>query len=350
MLEVHNEHDFTALSWLEPTWTLAVDGVVTQTGSLPPLDLAAGATTSLTVPFLAPVLGAGQVAHLTVGFHTTVDLPWAAAGHLVAWEQVEVGRGSGPSDAPVDEPAGGGGGGVLAAGPLDELDPTISLWRAPIDNETFGPTIGWKHAARWTHLGLRDAATRDDLPSLVTDAVGGSDGRAVSHTVVVPDGLADIARVGVRLRLGSGIDRVEWLGDGPHEGYSDRRAGTRVGRWTTPVDEWPVPYVHPQASGNRTGVRWLRFLADDGTVLLTIDRLAGEAGGDGLDVTVSRWTDEEVADADHLEDLPTRADRDDCYVWLDAAHRGVGSAAVGPEVRPEFQVGPGTYRWSYRLR
>jgi beta-galactosidase len=65
---------------------------------------------------------------------------------------------------------------------------------------------------------------------------------------------------------------------------------------------------------------------------------------------VSRWTDEEVADAAHLEDLPTRADRDDCYVWIDAAHRGVGSAAVGPDVRPEFQVGPGTYRWTYRLR
>jgi len=137
------------------------------------------------------------------------------------------------------------------------------------------------------------------------------------------------------------VHTVEWLGDGPHEGYSDRRASTRFGRWTTAVDDWTVPYVHPQASGNRTGVRWLRFLGADGSVRLTIDGL------DGLDVTVSRWTDEEVADAGHLEDLPAR---DDCYVWIDARHRGVGSGAVGPDVTPEHRVGPGPYRWSYRIR
>ena len=118
-------------------------------------------------------------------------------------------------------------------------------------------------------------------------------------------------------------------------------ASSRVGRWTTAVDEWSVPYVHPQASGNRTGVRWLRFLDGAGRPLLVVDQL------DGLDVTVSRWTDEEVADAAHLEDLPVR---DDCYVWLDARHRGVGSGAVGPDTAPDHRVGPGPYRWSYRLR
>ncbi len=143
--------------------------------------------------------------------------------------------------------------------------------------------------------------------------------------MVVPDDLDDIGRVGVRLHLGPGVHAVEWLGDGPHEGYADRRASTRFGRWTTAVDDWPVPYVHPQASGNRTGVRWLRFLDAAGDAVAVIDHL------DGLDVTVSRWTDEEVADAGHREDLPVR---DDCWVWIDARHRGVGSAAVGPEVDP----------------
>jgi len=150
----------------------------------------------------------------------------------------------------------------------------------------------------------------------------------------------------VRLHLGAGVHSVEWLGDGPHEGYSDRHASTRFGRWSTAVDDWSVPYVHPHASGNRTGVRWLQFLDAAGAVVLTIDQLDGDQG-DGLDVTVSRWTDEEVAAARHLEDLPAR---DDCYVWIDARHRGVGSAAVGPDVAPSSRVGPGPYRWSYRLR
>jgi beta-galactosidase len=334
LIRIVNEQDFTDLSWLEGTWSLAVDGVEVATDRLGPIEVAPGEATEVAVAFPAPTLGPGQLAHLTVSFATAADRPWAEAGHVVAWEQFEVGRGAGPSEAPTASPAPT----ARTALALDALEPRLALWRAPIDNETFGPTIGWRHAARWEHLQLRTAAERIDLRSEVT---GDSSGRRVAHEVTVPDDLDDIARVGVRLCLGAGVDRVEWLGDGPHEGYSDRRCGTRLGRWTTAIDDWPVPYVHPQASGNRTGVRWLRFLAADGTELAVIDEL------DDLDVTVSRWTDEQVADAGHLEDLPQV---DECWVWLDARHRGVGSAAVGPDVAPDHQVGAGTYRWSYRLR
>ncbi len=37
-------------------------------------------------------------------------------------------------------------------------------------------------------------------------------------------------------------------------------------------------------------------------------------------------------------------------MWIDARHRGVGSAAVGPDVAPAHRVGPGPYRWSYRVQ
>jgi beta-galactosidase len=85
----------------------------------------------------------------------------------------------------------------------------------------------------------------------------------------------------------------------------------------------------------------MRFLDAEGTPFLTIDGLAD------ADVSVARVTDEELADAAHLEDLP---ERDDCWVWIDARHRGVGSGAVGPDVAPAHRVRPGPYRWSYRLR
>ena len=341
-LRIVSELDFTDLSWLVPSWSLSVDGVEVGGGSLEPLALPPGGATELRVPLPAlPSLTAGQVAHLTLWFSTAEDLPWAAAGHVVAWEQVEVARAPGLPVAPTGDDA------AVRSVALDPLEPVLALWRAPIDNETFGPTIGWKHADRWEALRLADAAATVPLATVAAPAVDG--GTSVAHEVVVPEELGglpldDIARVGVRLRLGPGIDRVEWLGEGPHEGYTDRRCGTRAGRWTTRVDEWPVPYVHPQASGNRTGVRWLRFLRDDGSEALVIDRL------DDLQVTVARWTDEEVAAAGHLEDLSSRAERDDCYVWIDVRHRGVGSGAVGPDVDPEHRIGPGTYRWTYRLR
>jgi beta-galactosidase len=336
VVRITNEFDFLDLSHLEATWVVEVDGNLVGAGSFDPPEVAPGASTTVRLPVPPVELRAGERAHLTVSFALADEQPWASAGHVVARQQLSMAVAAGPSPAPgsSDHPQVDG----LIAG----LDPTLALWRAPIDNETFAPVLD-PHAARWERLGLRDAAA---IAELTTDE--GGDGTVV-HEVEVPDTVDDIARVGVRLRLGPDIRSVEWLGDGPHEGYSDRSASTRFGRWTTPVDWWSVPYVHPQASGNRTGVRWLRFLDGDGNVLRTLDQLDGGTG-DGLDVTVSRWTQDEIADAGHLEDLPTVDDRDECYVWLDARHRGVGSGAVGPDTTPEHRIGPGPYRWSYRMR
>ena len=329
VVRITNEYDFRDLSHLQLSWAIEVDGVAIDGGLLDPPALAPGASTRIRVPVPPVDLRPGERAHLTVACTLADDEPWAPAGHLVARQQFLVAEAPGAATAPDD-------GDHRASAPATEL----ALWRAPIDNETFAPVLD-PHAARWERMGLRDAAS---VAELVTWTVASPEGERVVHEVVVPDDVDDIARVGVRLQLGAGIRTVEWLGDGPHEGYSDRQASTRFGRWTTPVDEWAVPYVHPQASGNRTGVRWLRFLDADGAPVLVLDEL------DGLDVTVSRWTQEEVADAGHLEDLPAVDERDECYVWIDARHRGVGSGAVGPDTTAEHRIGPGPYRWSYRIR
>ena len=88
------------------------------------------------------------------------------------------------------------------------------------------------------------------------------------------------------------------------------------------------------------GVRWLRFLDESGEPVFVVDEL------DDLDVTVARFTEEQVADASHLEELLWY---DDCYVWIDIRQRGVGSGAVGPDTAPEHRIRSGIYRWSYRL-
>jgi beta-galactosidase len=325
VLEVRNEHAFVDLSWLQPSWIVEVDGDEVAAGELAPLDTAAGATSVVTIPVPELTLVAGQRAHLTLSFRTRGDLAWAPAGHEVAWEQFEIAAAPGPSHAP--QPA------APTSRTFESLEPAITLWRAPIDNETFGPG----HAGRWQQLGVRDGSTPFDAS---TDTAPDSDGLTVTHTVKVPDALDDIPRVGARLHIGPGVHSVEWLGAGPHECYSDRRTSARVGRWKTLVDEWPVPYVHPQASGNRIDVRWLRLLDAAGEPLLTIDEL------DDLQVTVARVTDEELDAVGHLEELDVR---DDCYVWIDVGQRGVGSGACGPDTASAHRIGPGTYHWSYRL-
>jgi beta-galactosidase len=218
-----------------------------------------------------------------------------------------------PTDAP----------GAVPATPRG-VNTSLSLWRAPIDNETFGPG----HAARWKTLDF-------DSVKLLTEC----DGDVVSHSVELP--FDDVARVGVRLDIGAGVHSVEWFGKGPHENYSDRCASARYGTWDTPVDEWPVAYVHPQSSGNRTGVWWLRLLDANGEPILVIDQM------DGLNVNVSRYTDEQLDAVAHPEELPPS---DDCYVWISVRERGVGSGACGPDVSEPHRIRPGTYTWSYRIR
>jgi beta-galactosidase len=326
LVEVTNEHDFVDLSWLDVAWQVEVDGQQEAAGVLEAPDVSPGGSAILTVPVPQLDIDGGARAHLTLSFRTRNELSWASAGHVVAWDQFEVARARGSSVAP-------GGFRGRTAVELGDLEPALALWRAPIDNEVFGP----RHAARWERLGLR---TPTSVATLATESALSEGALSVRHVVDVPKGLDDLGRVGVRLHLGKGVRTVEWLGVGPHECYSDRRASGRFGRWTTTVDNWPVPYVRPQASGNRMGVRWLRFLDEAGEALLVFDEL------DDLEVTVARFTDEELAEASHLEDL---ARRDDCYLWIDVRQRGVGSGAVGPDTAPEYRLSSGTYRWSYRL-
>ncbi|HET9691604.1 MAG TPA: glycoside hydrolase family 2 TIM barrel-domain containing protein [Acidimicrobiales bacterium] len=297
-----NEHEVTDLADVgDVRWVVTVDGDAVADGSFGRVAVAPGGSLTLPVPAAPVDLRGWQVAHLTVRVGD------------VAVGQCELGRSR--QRAP--------GGEALV------LPTRLSLWRAPIDNERFGP----RHDQRWRALGLPDAHERVALATSV-------DGALVTHRVALPDDWVDLPRVGVRIELPPEVTAVEWVGRGPHECYSDRRSGAVVGRWRTAVDDWGTAYVHPQANGNRCDVRSLRFLDAAGDTVVCIDEL------DDLDVTVSRSTDEELDAATHLEELPRR---DHAFVWIDAGHRGVGSAAVGPDVGAAHRVGPGPHTWSYRI-
>ena len=253
-------------------------------------------------------------------FATVADLPWAPAGHVVAWEQFEIAAAPGPAGAP--GPVGG----------------RATARRARADARAVAGTDRQRDLrpaatpARWEQLGLRDAGALGIALTPTVDAGDGRHGdphgrrarRARRH----PPGRRAAAT------SAPASHAVEWLGAGPHECYSDRRASARVGRWTTPVDDWPVPYVHPQASGNRIGVRWLRFLDADGDAAAH-DRRA-------------RRPRRSPSPAGPTRRSPTPATsrtcplRDDCYVWIDAAHRGVGSGACGPDTAPAHRAAPAT--------
>lgn len=63
-------------------------------------------------------------------------------------------------------------------------------------------------------------------------------------------------------------------------------------------------------------------------------------------VSVTRHRAADLTAATHHDEL-TPQER--CVVHLDAEHRGVGTASCGPDTLPQYLVGPGVHRWSWRL-
>jgi beta-galactosidase len=136
------------------------------------------------------------------------------------------------------------------------------------------------------------------------------------------------------------IERVEWFGLGPGEAYADARLGARVGRFATTVDAWQTRTVMPQENGNRSDVRWAHLTGPDGPQL----RIEGRPH---VELTVRRWTSEDLDAAAHAADLVAR---DRVYVNVDLAQHGVGTGACGPAVLPPYRLAPGRAGYAFALR
>lgn len=352
-LRVTNHQHFRGLDWLAAEWSLALadGGTLTAPAELPAVR--PGESASVPLPFAPPEDG-GE-AWLTLRVTTAGDESWAPRGTEVCVPQVRL-RAADPvtpvsaKGTPVEIDEDG-----LLVHPLLTAAPVLSLWRAPTDNDELGGM-----AARWRAWGLdalvrkvvavrREGGSVTVLAEYVTEAgsvrheqvftrVRG--GVRVEESAELPDGLDDVARVGSVFETVAGLDVLEWYGQGPWESYPDRSTGAPVGHHSVPVDELFTPYLRPQESGGRHGVRHFTLSAPDATGL-TVD-LAEPA-----QVSVTRYLAEELAAAAHHDELVPRPG---CVVHLDAAHRGLGTASCGPDTSPSYLVAAGTHRWSWTLR
>ena len=357
-IELHNRQDVRDLRWLRARWELSIDGDPVAGGPLELPAVAPGASATFMLSGWNPPRPVpGRERWLTIRFVTAGPERWAPEGFEVCWAQVPLDE-AGPRRASADpdgRPVDLDDRGFLLH-PLLASPPALSLWRAPTDNDRIGGM-----AALWQAWGLDRlerrlvSIDRRDGAAVVEAEYRTGAGHAVSHRqtlrslaggglemdeeVSIPAELADLPRIGTVLEIVPGLERLEWFGTGPHETYPDRRRGGAVGRWRSTVTEQYVPYVRPQENGGRAGVRWLRL--DDGAgrgVEIALDR--------PRQVSVTHVRAVDLAAATHDVDV---VQRPETVVHLDAAHRGLGTASCGPDTLPEYLVGPGTHRWSWRL-
>lgn len=70
-------------------------------------------------------------------------------------------------------------------------------------------------------------------------------------------------KFGMRMRLPSDMNQIEWYGRGEFENYPDRKSAAFVGLYRKPLNEFITDYIVPQDNANRCDVRWFS-LGDNG--------------------------------------------------------------------------------------
>ena len=353
--KIFNKNFFKDLSQFQLQWSITCDGVIQDGGvvKLPKVAPRKSINFKVSSKNLAKKTTRGE-RFITFSLVCIASTPWALPMSEVGWSQISL-----PSSAlapakkekeigdVVDEH-----GQIIL--PYGIVAPSVSLWRAPTDNDRIGHI-----ATKWERYGIREISRTDCVvrqtptsikiantwqtstgvsfkhTQLITPVVGGF---SVKESVIVPKAFDDLARVGTLFELDGSLSDLVYFGTGSHESYPDRKIG-RIARYVSTVAAQYIPYVRPQENGGHAGVRWFEVTNSAGNGLRF-------AMGKPAQVSVTPNRDAELADATH--DVEVKA-CGNTVVHIDAAHRGVGTASCGPDTLDKYIIKTGVHTWEWTV-
>ena len=141
-------------------------------------------------------------------------------------------------------------------------------------------------------------------------------------------GKYDLPKIGYNLEMATNFKNIEYYGYGNVENYSDFINQAKLGIFKTTTGEMLEPYIKPQESGNRCGVRFAKVTNDDGLGLEFI------ADGKPFNFNAKTTTEDNLISANHLEDVKIM---DLNNISIDGFVRGIGSNSCGPDTRDKFK-------------
>jgi len=390
VVEIRNRYDFTGLDeMLRAEWRLKEDGRVFQRGKLRKLDVAPGEAREVRIPTSAFKPAPGREYHLEIAFYTTRDLPWAKAGHEVAWDEFLL-----PDAAPAAM-------NVPSDGQLTVQDETKSVtvsghdfsiafdreagtiqswrykdvelvktglhphfWRALTDNDRGRKADKSQGVWRDAHLEATNSLevetsapvrgpkrvivkARQNLPKVEANwetvyTIDGT-GMVQVHASFKParTNLPKMPRLGMQMVLPPHFKTIQWFGPGPEETYIDRK-DARVGVYEGSIgDQFYRHYTEPGETGNKVDVRWAALKSSEGVGLLA-------TGRPFLSVNALRYGTEDLNAAMHPHELPAR---EDVTLNLDWAQQGVGGDnSWGDWPHDEDLIPCAQYEYSFTLQ
>lgn len=267
-----------------------------------------------------------------------------------------------------------------------------NYWRAPNDND-YGNGAPkrlqvWKQeSSNFNVKSVKVENSENTVQLIINYKLSTGNVNAITYTVY-PDGALNVKsdfrktnntqtpelpRLGVRFRLPSTMDNVQYFGRGPVENYIDRFRGTLVGLYKSKAENLYFPYVRPQENGHHTDTRWLSLTEQKGSGLLimankTIGFNALRNSVEDFDSEEAKQHDyqwqnyspEEIANKDpekarnvlrrmhHTNDI---VPRNFVEVCVDMKQQGVGGFdSWGARTQPGFTIPANqNYEWSFTL-
>ena len=355
LFKVFNKHFFKDLSEYQLQWNITFDGEILDSGvvKLPKVAPRKSANFKVSSKKLAKGTSRGE-RFINFSLVCISSTPWALPMSEVGWSQIAL-----PSQALLPAKKAKELGDVVDEHgqiilPYGIVAPSVSLWRAPTDNDRIGHI-----AAKWERYGVREISRTDCLvqqsntsikvtntwqtstgvnfkhTQMITRIVGGFN---VKESVTVPKAFDDLARVGTLFELDGSLNELVYFGTGAHETYPDRKIG-RIGRYVSTVAAQYIPYVRPQENGGHTAVRWFEVVNAQGNGLRFVM-------GKPAQVSVTPNRDADLADSTHdVEVVPCG----NTVVHIDTAHRGVGTASCGPDTLDKYLVKTGVHTWEWTV-
>lgn len=162
-----------------------------------------------------------------------------------------------------------------------------------------------------------------------------ADGSILVNSTIIPSTKGVIIpRIGYRMELPEGFERMRWYGRGPLENYVDRKDATYVGVYDELVSDQWVNYVRAQEMGNREDLRWISITNPDGIGFVFI-------AGDKMSASALHATAQDMVDPAnhrrllHKYEVPMRKETVLC---LDANQRPLGNASCGPGPMQKYEL------------
>lgn len=374
-IQIENKYAFTNLDQFDITWEIIKDGVKSESGTIPSINLEPDEKLAVVIPYNKN-LEVGKEYFLNVYFSLKNQTRWADKGHLVASEQFALTNR--PAVSMVDTNALNtleidtqgedliikgqdfgitfdAGSGVMKSLRYDRQEMIhqnngLALnWYRSISNDKYAdqnyyPTTYGKPLFSYqvaddkksvTILSYMNAtiAYRNPvvIPYLIKYVVYGNGAIDVDASFTLPQNSSIVHRLGLQVVMPQEFENVQWYGRGPHENYWDRKRSAYFGQFDKTVKDMEEEhYVRAQSMGSREDVRWL-VISDKnnhGLKITSKDRLAFSA---------LHFPDKDLWEAEHDFELDNIR-KPEVYLSLDCIQQGLGNASCGPRPLPQYMI------------